>query len=145
MSLENLLQNLNLLKKQIFWLQISYDQIEKIGIKEEYQIEEFGYYETACSRFSRSIDFLIRKMFRSIDAYEFENQGTLIDVVNNAHKRNLFEDVQEIRIMKDIRNTISHEYIEEALIDIFQDILDYTPKLLDVMKNTVRYIENKVK
>ena len=47
--------------------------------------------------------------------------------------------------MKDIRNTISHEYIEEALIDIFQDILDYTPKLLDVMKNTVRYIENKVK
>ena len=82
MSLENLLQNLNLLKKQIFWLQISYDQIEKIGIKEEYQIEEFGYYETACSRFSRSIDFLIRKMFRSIDAYEFENQGTLIDVVH---------------------------------------------------------------
>jgi hypothetical protein len=38
-------------------------------------------------------------MFRTLDEYEFENQGTLIDVVNNAHKRELFEDIDELRIM----------------------------------------------
>ena len=142
MSLENLLKNLELLKKQIFWLNISYEQIKDIGIKQEYSIEEFGFYETACSRFSRSIDFLIRKMFRSIDAWEFENQGTLIDTVNNAHKRGLFEDVQLIREMKDLRNTISHEYEEEALIEVFQDVLEYTPQLLTIMWQTMAYIVN---
>jgi hypothetical protein len=28
----------------------------------------------------------------------FENQGTLIDVVNNAHKRGLIEDIDEFRV-----------------------------------------------
>jgi len=142
MSLENLLKNLELLKKQIFWLDISYGQIKTIGIKQEYSIEEFGFYETACSRFSRSIDFIIRKMFRSIDAWEFENQGTLIDVVNNAHKRGLFDDIQLIREMKDLRNTISHEYEEEALIEVFEDVLEFTPQLLTIMKTTEQYVQN---
>jgi len=29
----------------------------------------------------------MRKVFRSLDEIEYENQGTLIDVVDNAHKR----------------------------------------------------------
>ena len=67
-----------------------------------------------------------------VDEFEFENQGTLIDVVNRANKRELFEDIEEIRIMKDIRNTIVHEYIEDELIA-------YTPKLLQIMSNTLNY------
>jgi len=145
MTLDNLLHNLKLLKKQIAWLEISYQRIEKIGLKPDYSIDEFGIFETACGRFSRSIDFLIRKMFRSIDAYEFENQGTLVDVINHAHKRNLFADIHEIRIMKDIRNTISHEYVEEALIEVFKDVLEYIPNLLQVMNNTVEYVEKNAK
>ncbi len=142
MSLENLLNNLELLNKQIFWLNISYEQISEIGIKQDYSIDEFGLFETACSRFSRSIDFLIRKMFRSIDTWEFENQGTLIDVVNNAHKRGLFDNVHLIREMKDLRNTISHEYEEEALIEVFQDVLEFAPQLLSIMKETEQYVQN---
>jgi len=48
---------------------------------------------------------------------EFENQGTLIDTVNHAHKRGLFDDIERLRVMKDIRNTIVYEYIEENLSD----------------------------
>jgi len=66
-----------LLDKQLFWIEISFDECSKIGIKTEYSVEEFGKFETLCSRYSRGIDFLIRKFFRTIDAYEFENQGTL--------------------------------------------------------------------
>lgn len=76
--------------KQLFWVQISYDECFKIGIKKEYTIEEFGKFETLCARYSRGIDFLIRKIFRTLDENEFENQGTFIDVVNNAHKKGLF-------------------------------------------------------
>ena len=43
--------------------------------------------------------------------------------------------------MKDIRNTIAHEYVEEALIEVFKDVLEYIPNLLQVMHNTVEYVE----
>jgi len=139
---EKLLHDYVLLKKQLEWLEYSSRECQSIGIKESYSIDEFGKFETLCSRYSRSIDFLIRKIFRTIDEYEFENQGTLIDVVNNAHKRGLFENIEELRIMKEIRNTIVHEYIEDDLVEVFDDVLVYTKKLIKIMNNTLVYINS---
>jgi len=141
MMLEKLLQDKILLQKQLSWIQISFEECSKIGIKEAYSIEEFGKFETLCSRYSRGIDFLIRKIFRTLDEYEFENQGTLIDVVNNAHKRGLFDDIEELRIMKDVRNTIAHEYIEDDLVEVFDEVLHYCKTLIIIIKNTLNYIE----
>ena len=134
-------QDSAMLEKQLSWLRLSHRECSAIGIKEEYTIEEFEKFEVLCSRYARTIDFLIRKVFRTIDAYEFENQGTLIDVVNNAHKRGLIEDIDELRIMKDVRNTIVHEYIEEALTDTFEEVLHYTKKLIQIVDNTLSHIE----
>ena len=145
MMYEKLLHDFELLKKQLFWIELSYNECLNISIKEIYTVEEFGKFEILCSRYSRSIDFLIRKIFRTIDAYEFENQGTLVDVVNNAHKRGLFEDIDELRIMKDIRNTIAHEYIEDDLVNVFDEVLEYTQKLIEIINSTLIYIENKIK
>jgi len=142
MMYEKLLNDKKLLEKQLSWIEISYKECLSIGIKDEYDIDEFGKFETLCSRYSRGIDFLIRKIFRSLDEYEFENQGTLIDVVNNAHKRSLFDSVDEIRIMKDIRNTIAHEYVEDELKEIFDEVLTYSKNLIEIMINTIEYINN---
>ena len=144
MMQEKLSQDLKLLEKQIYWLSLSFNECEIIGIKPNYTDEEFGKFETLCSRYSRSIDFLIRKIFRSIDEYEFENQGTLIDVVNNAHKRGLVQDIELLRTMKDVRNTIVHEYIEEELLPVFEEVMDYTYKLIDMMSATADYIKRLV-
>jgi len=141
---EKLLLDKKLLEKQLFWIDISYTECKIIGTKDKYSIEEFGKLETLCSRYSRGIDFLIRKIFRSLDEYEFENQGTLVDVVNNAHKRGLFEEVDKLRVMKDIRNTIAHEYIEDELLHVFEEVLEYTEYLIEIIQNTLNYI-NKVK
>lgn len=140
---EKLLSDYILLKKQLFWIQLSFDECLVIGIKEVYEIEEFGKFETLCSRYSRGIDFLIRKMFRTLDEYEFENQGTLVDVVNNAHKRGLFDDIEKIRIMKDVRNTIAHEYIEDDLTEVFDEVLEYTEVLILIIKTTLSYIQKR--
>ncbi|MEA1892607.1 MAG: hypothetical protein U9N33_07855 [Campylobacterota bacterium] len=130
-----------LLKKQLAWIVISYDECKLIGLKESYEIDEFGKFETLCSRYSRGIDFLIRKIFRTLDEFEFENQGTLVDVVNNAHKRELFDDIEMLRIMKDVRNTIAHEYIEDDLVEVFEEVLLYTKELINIVNNTLKYIE----
>lgn len=143
MITDKLLQDKKLLEKQLFWIKTSFDECIIIGIKSEYTIEEFGKFEILCSRYSRGIDFLIRKLFRTIDEYEFENQGTLVDVVNNAHKRGLIDNVEELRIMKDVRNTIVHEYIEDELVEVFDEVLEYTGKLIKIIENSLTYI-NKI-
>lgn len=143
MMLEKLIQDKKLLEKQLFWINISFEECSKIGIKKEYSIDDFGKFETLCSRYSRGIDFLIRKIFRTLDEYEFENQGTLIDVVNNAHKRGLFEDIEELRIMKDVRNTVVHEYIEDDLVEVFEEVLQYSETLILIIKNSLNYIEKR--
>ncbi len=142
---EKLLLDKKLLQKQLFWIEISFKECSKIGIKKEYNIEEFGKFETLCSRYARGIDFLIRKIFRSLDEFEFENQGSLVDVVNNAHKRGLFDDIEEIRVMKDIRNTISHEYIEDELVNVFDEVLLYSNKLILLINNTLKYMKSILK
>lgn len=131
----------NLLEKQLAWIEISYQECSAIGIKDNYTVEEFGKFETLCSRYARGIDFLVRRVFRTLDAYEFENPGTLVDVVNNAHKRGLFESIEEIRIMKDIRNTLVHEYIEEELKNTFSEVLKYTQNLMDIIQKTLNYMD----
>ncbi|WP_456431519.1 hypothetical protein [Nitratifractor sp.] len=138
---ELLLRDRELLKKQRFWIEVSYTECRAIGIKEVYTVEEFGKFETLCSRYGRGIDFLIRKIFRTLDIYEFETPGTLIDVVNRAHKRGLFEDIDQLRQMKDLRNTIVHEYIEEELSEQFEEVLKSTQTLLEIIDATLEYID----
>ncbi len=47
--------------------------------------------------------------------------------------------------MKDLRNTIVHEYIEDELIDTFDEVLEYSQKLIEIMNTTISYIEKVVK
>ena len=141
MSNEILNKNIEALKKQLSWLERSFLIYKEIGIKTNYSLEEFDNLEILAGRFTRSIDFLVRKVFRSLDDVEFEDQGTLVDVVNNAHKRKLFNDMEEIREIRDLRNEIVHEYLDLKLKDSFSGLLDLTPKLIEIIKNTVSYSE----
>ncbi len=145
MSLDVLLQNTQSLEKQLAWLKHSFDEASKIGLKTKYSLKEYDSFENLCSRYSRTIDFLIRKVFRSLDDVEFETQGTLVDVVNRAHKRGLFDRIEDIRHIKDLRNEISHEYMDDALQRLFGDILKWTPVVLDMANNTLNSIDAHVK
>jgi len=131
--------NLKLLEKQLSWLEHSFQVAKNISIKDNYNAQELDAFEALSARFSRMIDFLVRRIFRTLDEFEFEPQGTLIDVVNNAHKRGLFNSVDEIRQLKDLRNQISHKYIETELIALFDTLLEQTPRLIHITNNTLDY------
>jgi hypothetical protein len=141
MSLAYLEELLGALEKQLFWLDYSYQQVKSLSSPANFSIEQFNQFENLCSRYARTIDFLVRKVFRCIDDVEFENQGTLIDVVNHAHKRGLFTDIELIRQIKDIRNEIVHEYLDDALQSVFADVVATAPELLAIGRNTLQYAE----
>jgi len=144
MSLAYLQELTVALEKQLFWLDYSYQQLKATSNTENLSIEQFNQFENLCSRYARTIDFLVRKYFRCLDDVEFENQGTLIDVVNNAHKRGLFLEIEVIRQIKDIRNEIVHEYLDDALQSVFSDVLKTTPDLLAIGRNSLRYSERYI-
>ncbi len=135
----NLFDTLKDLDNAVYHLKRSFNKCISIGIKNEYQDEEFDNFETLTSRYARVIDMIVQKVFRSIDCVEFEREGTLIDVINRAHKRGLFDSVDELREMKDLRNEIAHEYVTENLVNVFKDVLNYTSNIFTIIKNIETY------
>ena len=129
------------LERQLFLLKHSLEKAEKISDLENMEADEFDNFETLAIRYSRTIDFLVRKYWRILDSVEFESQGTLIDVVNRAEKRGLFDDIEEFREMRDLRNEIVHEYISSNLVELFQDIKLFSKKLLEIGKRSLEYGE----
>lgn len=144
MSLSYLQELTIALERQLFWLEYSYNQLKGMTETKNCSIEQFNQFENLCSRYARTIDFLVRKYFRCLDDVEFENQGTLIDVVNNAHKRGLFLDIEVIRQIKDIRNDIVHEYLDEALQSIYTEVLNTTPELIAIVRNSLQYAQRYI-
>lgn len=136
---ENLAQDLELLEKSLLWLKRSYDICSAFGDKTAFSPEEYDAVETLTSRYARTSDILIQKIFRSIDKVELEDRGTMIDVVNRADKRGLFESVNEIRAIRDLRNQIAHEYSNEELEKLFADVMRFTPRLQRIADNIFAY------
>ena len=105
------------------WLEHSYQLCITIknNATESYNIEDFDKFETLTSRFARTADILIQKIYRSIDLFEMESTGTLIDSTN------------------DIRNNIAHEYIQEQLFELFKEVVDLTPLLMKYVDTARHY------
>jgi hypothetical protein len=139
--LEVLKNNVQALQSSIDWLQRSYNKCLPIGIKTVYTDDEFDSFENLTSRYARSSDLLIHKVLRSIDAVEFLNSGSLIDVLNRAEQRGIIDSVLELRSIKDIRNEIAHEYKETELTELFAAVFNETPHLFEITKRIIEYCD----
>ncbi len=136
---ENLLKTLEQLNAAVRWLERSFKNCAESGIKTQYSDEEYDAFETLASRFARTTDLIFSKVFRSIDAFEMEERGTLIDAVNRAEKRGIVEGIEQARELKDLRNVIIHEYIPEDFKNIFDELLALTPAVLKIAENCKNY------
>jgi uncharacterized protein YutE (UPF0331/DUF86 family) len=134
-------ENLDGMRKSVLWLKRSYSKCIRIGVKERYTEDEFDDFENLASRFARMLDIILNKVFRSIDAAELEDGGTLLDVVNRAEKRGIVDSAERVRDLKDLRNDIVHEYETDDLQSVFRQTLDSTPELFTIAEKIERYCE----
>jgi len=70
---------------------------------------------------------------------ELEDSGTMIDVINRAHKRGLFDSVDEIRRIKDLRNKIAHEYAREDIESVYAEVINFTPQTFAIAARITSY------
>ena len=136
-----LLENLEGMRKSVLWLKRSYAKCAQIGVKDHYTEDEFDDFENLVSRYARMIDVILNKVFRSIDAVELEDGGTLLDVVNRAEKRGIIDSAERVRDLKDLRNDIVHEYETDDLRSVFRQTLIATPELFRLVEKTEGYCQ----
>jgi len=117
----------------------SYDACIKIGFKDTYTIEELDCFEALTSRFARTSDILIQKIFRLVEKIELERQGSIIDRINGAEKRGLIESAETFKEIRRIRNEIAHEYMPKAIEEIFKSVLRLVPYVLDSIERVKSY------
>ena len=141
-ELDLLKTELKLLDDQKDVLQYSYGKCRKLGIKESYSIEELDGFEALTSRFARTSDILIQKIFRLLDIIELESPGSIIDIINRAEKRGLISSAAKFKEIRRLRNDIAHEYILSAIEDINLKAMELTPHLLDSIDRVKRYVKN---
>lgn len=97
--------------------------------------------EAFTSRFARVVDLLIHRVLRSIDFYELQEPGTLLDVANRAEGRGLIVSVDWLREMKDARNRIAHDYTGERLPELLSFCQSEMDALLCSCEKTIEHIE----
>ena len=78
---QKLSQDYKLLQKQLDWLEISFNECKQIGIKDRYPVDEFGRFETLCSRYSRS-NIIVHEYIEEV----LEYSEKLIVIINNTLK-----------------------------------------------------------
>ncbi len=143
-SIINLLsEELNILKEAASLLDYSYRKCSKIGIMKEYTEEELESFDSLTSRFSRLSDLLIQKIFKIIEKADLEIEGGIRDRINKAEKKGLITDADTFVEIRELRNTIAHEYIPEAYKEIFTKVLEYTPDLLHSIEKIKNYCKDK--
>ncbi|MDR0307191.1 MAG: hypothetical protein LBI42_10185 [Chitinispirillales bacterium] len=143
-SIEVLKDNLAAINLSLNRLIFSYEICKKIGLKDSYSEDEFVSFEAMTSRYARTTDMLISKVLRSLDAVEYISGGTVIDAANNAEKRGI-ADSKELRKLKDLRNSISHEYVTENIVRFFDNVLEFTPDLKTIIERLNEYCAKYVK
>lgn len=122
-------------------LAYSFGKCSSIGIKEEYDPDELDRFESLTGRFARLSDILIQKMFRLIDIIDLEMPGTVRDRINRAEKKGLIGSADTLVEIRILRNDIAHEYLPEAIRDIFRKVLELAPYLLDSVDSVKKYCE----
>ena len=138
-SFQILKQNLDDLLEAKKWLVHSYQVCDSFKSKKKISVSDYDALEIFLSRFPRVCDLLFRKMFRSIDVYELEPQGSLLDVLNRSGKKGLVDSSEQDREWTELGNQIVHDFAHHDLNTLFVDALDFTPHVLKTIDSTEQY------
>ena len=122
-------------------LKWSLDRCQAIPLTDDQmpEQEDLEKFESLTARFARFNDILVLNIFRLIDTIDLDDTGTVRDRINRAEKKGLIEDAQRFIEIRELRNSIAHEYQPEALRVIFPETLLATPILLDIAERVRKY------
>ena len=106
---------------------------------DELSLDADDVFETLTSRFSRLADILTQKVFRAIDAVELIEEGSILDRFNRAEKRAIIDSADTWAEIRDLRNSIAHDYAEKNLNELRERAFKFIPALLTAFEKSKAY------
>jgi len=120
-----------LLKKSKTTLDASLKKCKKIGIKSEYNFEEAESFDAFTSKFARTADIFTQKIIKTSILALREEADAFVDRMNVGEKTGMLSSADLLIQIRDLRNSILHEYEEEDIKKIYIKTLEYAPLLLN--------------
>jgi uncharacterized protein YutE (UPF0331/DUF86 family) len=123
-------ENINALQDSVKWLQRSFHICVDTFKTEALTDEAMDAFEGLTSRFSRVVDILFSKVFRSISYLEKGETLSWIDSLLLMEKIGIIDSTEDARLIKELRNDIVHEYLASDLTQLYMEVLVQCPVLL---------------
>jgi hypothetical protein len=99
--------------------------------------------EALTSRFARLNDFLMQRVFRTLDQIELLDEGTPLDRLQRAEARGVIVSAERWRELRLLRNAIAHDYLIESADRVLGESLAAAPELLETVERLLRYVVKK--
>jgi hypothetical protein len=96
--------------------------------------------EALTSLFSRLNDFLLQRVFRTLDQIELIDEGTALDRLQRAESRGLIDSADRWRELRLLRNAIAHDYLIDSADRVLHEALATAPELIDAAQRVTRYV-----
>lgn len=138
-------ENLLALEKADEWFCRSNDICKDIKNFDDLSPDQLEMLESLTARYARLVDILFSKVFRSIARVEMVKVNSLLDVLLFLNKNGLFESLENVKLLKEIRNDIVHEYFVENIIQLFENVKESSDELIKLVEKTREYTYKLIK
>ena len=123
-------------------LETSFRKCAAISLVGELSEQELESFEALTSRFARLVDIASQKLFKTVFLILRETRGTIIDQAMLAERLKIIPSAETFLELRELRNLIAHEYVEESLMKLFQGILDQEVAVVALYTSIDAYCRN---
>ena len=106
--------------------------------------EEEESFDALTSKFARTSDMLTQKILKTAVLILREEAPTFIDRMNLCEKLGVIPSARELIEVRDLRNTIAHEYAADNLMEIYADTVKLSPSLLAAVTAATTFVNERM-
>ena len=138
---KSLLQDMRKMKQALAGYEYSFSKCREIKDKTKRSQAEEVELEAFTARFARLTDLLTQKLLKGLVILLGENLPTFIDRANYAEKIGLTKSAQSLRLIRELRNRIAHEYEEDSLEEIHALLFKVHEDFQSCIRNSMSYTQ----
>ena len=104
-----------------------------------YNEEQLIELEALTGRFARLSDLLVQKVLKTIHHLDKDIPGTIRDRILQAEKKGIIPSAEILLDIRDVRNTISHDYDGDSFTEIVLFVFQHRPFLFQGVQAAIEY------
>ena len=120
-------------------LSVSVKRCSVFASSPPYKEEQLIELEALTSRFARLSDILIQKVLKTIERLDGDNPGTVRDRILQAEKKGITRSADALIEIRDVRNTIAHDYDNTSFNEIVLFAVNNSPVLFETVDLALAY------